>query len=261
MPKVNFTINGRPVTCEKDSMLLEAALANGFDIPALCYHQAEPPYGACRLCLVEITQGKWNWVEASCTYPVREDGIEVETDSEQVRRYRRLNMELLLARCPESEPVRQMARELGVEGTRLPQDGADRCIQCGLCVRVCRDLVGVGAIGFTGRGADRHVDTPYGEPSETCIGCGACAELCPSGHVHVVDDMEKMTRRIEPFHTEHRLVPCPQCGRGYVSEKQLEHLRRELGEKAAILECCPVCRSRSRALELKSVYDATTKTR
>ncbi|NIN49597.1 MAG: (2Fe-2S)-binding protein, partial [Gemmatimonadales bacterium] len=69
---------------------------------------------------------------ASCTYPVREDGIEVETDSEQVRRYRRLNMELLLARCPESEPVRQMARELGVEGTRLPQDGADRCIQCGL---------------------------------------------------------------------------------------------------------------------------------
>ncbi|MGD2175113.1 MAG: 2Fe-2S iron-sulfur cluster-binding protein [Candidatus Brocadiaceae bacterium] len=259
MPKVRFTINGQPVTCEKDSMLLEVALANGFEIPAPCYHESEPPYGACRLCLVEITQGDWNWIEASCTYPVREDGIAVQTDSEKVRRYRRLNLELLLARCPESEAVQEMARELGLERPRLPEDGTDRCILCGLCVRVCRDLVGVGAIGFTGRGPERRVETPYGEPSERCIGCGACAELCPSGHIAVVDDEETMTRRIEPFATEHKLIPCPQCGRGYVSEKHMEHLRKALGEKAAVLEACPLCRGRTRALELKRVFQTITK--
>ncbi|MFO7957101.1 MAG: 2Fe-2S iron-sulfur cluster-binding protein [Candidatus Brocadiia bacterium] len=255
MAKIEFTIDGRPVTCEKDEMLLDVARANGFDIPALCYHEAEPPYGACRLCLVEITQGRWNWIEASCTYPVREDGIEVQTDSEKVRRYRWLNMELLLAQCPRSERVRQMARRLGVEAERLPQDGTEECIQCGLCVRVCRDLVGVGAINFVGRGPDRRVQTPYDESSEVCIGCGACAELCPSGHIHLVDDTAAMTRRVEPFHTEHKLVPCPECGRGYVTEKQLECLRDRLGERAAILESCPVCRSRTRARELEKVYE------
>ena len=100
MPTVNFTINGQQVSCEKDSMLLQVARANGFDVPGLCYHEGEEPYAACRLCLVQITQGKSSWVETSCNFPVRRDGIRVETDTESVRRYRRLNLELLLARTP-----------------------------------------------------------------------------------------------------------------------------------------------------------------
>ncbi len=260
MPTVHFTINGEPVSCERDAMLLDVALAHGFQIPALCHHDAMEPYGACRLCLVEITQGKWNWIEASCTYPVRDDGIEVLTHSEKVARYRRLNVELLLARCPESEAVQRMAREMGVETVRLPADGADKCILCGLCVRVCEDLIGVAAIGFVGRGPERRVQTPYDEPSQVCIGCGACAELCPSGHIRIVDDLNTMTRRIEPFNTEHRLVPCPECGRGYVTEKQLEFLRRRLGEKAAAALSCATCRARIRATELRRACASTTKT-
>jgi NADH dehydrogenase/NADH:ubiquinone oxidoreductase subunit G len=193
-------------------------------------------------------------VEASCTYPVRDDGLKVETNSEQVQRYRRLNMELLLARCPDSEQVRRMAREMGVEQTRVPQDGKDRCVLCGLCVNVCHDLVGAGAISFVGRGSRRRVDTPYGEPSEVCIGCGACAEVCPTGHI-VVRESEG-EREIVPFGTKHKLVACPECGRGYVTEKQLAFLEQKLGEKSEILGGCPVCKGRRRAEELQKVYES-----
>jgi len=258
MPTVHFSINGQPVTCERDTVLLEVARANGIEIPAPCHHEAEPPYGACRLCLVEITQGKWNSVETACTYPVRADGIEVRTDTEKVRRYRRMNLELLLARCPDSEGVKEMAGALGLTQTRLPQDGEGSCILCGLCVAVCRDHIGVGAINFVGRGPDRRVDTPYGEPSDVCIGCGACADVCPTGHVVVIDDQERMKRRIEPFHTELDLVPCPECGRGYVTDRQMAHLNAGLGEKAAVLEGCPVCRAGRRAAELRQVYEKIT---
>ncbi len=259
MPTVNFTINGRPVSCEKDSMLLHVARENGFDVPGLCYHEAEEPYGACRLCLVQITQGNSTWVETSCTYPVRREGIRVETDTESVRRYRRLNLELLMARVPESEEIRRMARELGMEEGRIEADGTEKCVLCGLCVNVCRDLVGVGAIDFVGRGPERRVDTPYGEPSDVCIGCGACAALCPTGHIHLEDNEEGTVRRVEPFHTEHKLVPCPECGHGFVAEKHLEHLKEQLGEKAAVLAGCPVCRSRQRAEELRKVFEKLIK--
>jgi bidirectional [NiFe] hydrogenase diaphorase subunit len=259
MSIVNFTIDGRPVSCEKDSMLLQVARDNGFEVPGLCYHAAEEPYGACRLCLVQITQGSSSWVETSCNYPVRRDGLRVETDTEAVRRYRRLNLELLMARVPESDAIRKMARELGVEHGRIAADGTDKCILCGLCVNVCSDLVRVGAIDFVGRGAARRVDTPYGESSKDCIGCGACAELCPTGHIVMVDNAEGTVRRLEPFHTEHELVPCPECGHGYVARRHLEHLREQLGEKAAVLAGCPVCRGRQRAEELRRVFEKLIK--
>jgi bidirectional [NiFe] hydrogenase diaphorase subunit len=255
MPTVSFTIDGKEVTCERDTMLLQAARDHGIEIPSPCYHEAEPPYGACRLCLVQITQGKRSWVETACTYPVRADGLEVRTDTEEVRRYRRLNLELLLARCPDSAYLREMAEQAGLEKVRLPVEARGDCILCGLCVAVCQDHVGAGAISFVARGPDRRVDTPYGEPSDVCIGCGACADVCPTGYIRVRDDQRRMVRSIEPFHTELELVPCPECGRGYVTVRQMRFLEQQLGEKAELLQGCPVCKGRRRAAELKKVFE------
>lgn len=253
MPEINFTLNGEQVSCEKDEMLLQVALDRDIDVPHLCYHEAEPPYGACRLCLVEITKRGSSWVEASCTFPVRDEGIEVKTETEEITRLRRMNMELLLARCPGSEKVRQMAEEMGVEKSRIPEDGENACVLCGLCVEVCRDEVGVGGISFTGRGPKRRVAAPYDEPPQECIGCMACAEVCPTGHISVEDSGEE--RRIEPFGVKQKLVRCPECGHGYVTEQQLEYLKKKLPEKSEVLAGCPVCKGRRRAEELKRIFE------
>jgi len=126
-------------------------------------------------------------------------------------------------------------------------------VLCGLCVNICRDLLGIGALGFVGRGTERRVATPYDEPRQVCIGCGACAEVCPTGYIRVVDaDGE---REIVPFKTRHKLITCPECGKGYVTEKQLEHLKRALGERSGVLLACPVCGGRKRAEQLQEVLE------
>lgn len=254
MNTISFSIDGQQLECEKDRMLLDVALENDIHIPALCHHAAQSPYGACRLCLVEISVGKYSWLSPACTFPVRDEGMQVRTTNEKIERFRRINMELLLARCPESEEVREYAAKMGVEETRFPEDGEDTCISCGLCVNICRDVVGAAAISFMGRGESRHVQTPYDKPSEVCIGCGVCAELCPTERIQVVDK-EDGTREIVPFHTTHKLVPCPECGKRYVTEKQLQFLKEQLGEKSDILASCPLCREKEQADKLREIYD------
>ncbi len=247
---MNFKINGEPVTCRRDEMLLEVARRHGVDIPAPCHHEGlEDDYGACRLCLVEIEEERWTGIDTACTYPIREKLVEVRTDTEEVERMRSLNLELLLSRCPESETVRELARRMGVGESRLPAMGPEEssCILCGLCVNVCEGLVGAGAIGFVDRGASRRVAAPFDEPSEACIGCGACAEVCPTDAIEVVE--EKGKRSIKPFSGPLELVECPECGTGYATEKQIEFMKKQLGDKSEVLTGCPRCKVRERARE------------
>jgi heterodisulfide reductase subunit A len=200
---VSLTIDGKKVEVERGTPILKAARSLGIEIPTLCYWEFVEPYGACRLCVVEVIKGKRRRLVTACNYPA-EDGLEVLTDTDKVRRDRRMVLELLLARTPNVPLIRELAREYGVEEPRFAAPRPEeKCILCGLCVRVCEELVGASAIGFAGRGVEREVTTPFEVESEACIACGACAYVCPTGAVTMED-----TKGREVIHQELTLGPA-----------------------------------------------------
>jgi heterodisulfide reductase subunit A len=181
---ISLTINDKKIEIEEGLTLLKAAEKAGVRIPTLCSHKALSPYGACRLCLVEISKdGGPPEIQASCTYPALEGQV-VQTDSERVIKTRKIITELLLARCPDLEEIKNLARELGVEKTRIKPKNKD-CTLCGLCVRMCEERMGRAAISFSGRGPRREVTSPFGKPSDVCQACGACDFICPTGKIRL----------------------------------------------------------------------------
>jgi heterodisulfide reductase subunit A len=177
---ITLEINRQAVEVEEGTRLLSAIQKAGIKVPTLCHHKALTPYGACRLCVVEVQEpGRSPVLQASCSYPVS-GGISVLTDTERVKRARKIVAELLLARCPESETVRRIAQEAGVRESRFPAKNGD-CVYCGLCVRMCEERMGRSAVGFTGRGPRKKLEPPFGRHNEKCWTCGACDFVCPVG--------------------------------------------------------------------------------
>ena len=201
---ISLTIDDKKVEVQDGSTILEAAEKLGIHIPTLCHYKSLAPYGACRLCLVEIVGSRGSVIQASCVYPAQE-GLVVKTDTERVLKTRRIMLELLLARCPESAALKELARQMGVEETRFPKQQED-CILCGLCARVCEERMGVGAVSFTGRGSDRKISVPYDKHSAICIACGACKEVCP---VDVVDLSKVTLKEPKPIMSEYDMGLAP----------------------------------------------------
>jgi len=175
---IKLYINGLPVSMEKGTTILEAAKFLGFPIPTLCHMDGLSPYGACRLCVVEIGEGPRARLVSSCTYPV-EEGLKVRTASSRVVRARKMVLELLLASCPQSKVIQDLASAHQVYQQRFKQEYED-CILCGLCVRMCGEQMMAGAIGFRGRGENRSLGTPFDMKSEKCRLCGGCIYVCPA---------------------------------------------------------------------------------
>ncbi len=175
---INLKINGVKVAVEEGSTILEAARFLGFPIPTLCHMDGLTPYGACRLCVVEIGVGPRSKLVSSCTYPV-EEGMVVRTASNRVVKARKMVIELLLATCPQSKVIQDLASSLEVRRQRFRQEHED-CILCGLCVRVCKEQMMAQAIGFRGRGEKRSLGTPFDAKSEVCRLCGGCIYVCPA---------------------------------------------------------------------------------
>ncbi len=175
---ISMTLNGLEVHVEPGSTLLEAAQFYGFPIPTLCHMEGLSPAGACRLCLVEIGKPPRSKLVTSCTY-LAEEGLVVRTASKRVLQARRMVVELLLASCPQSKVIQDIAASLDVRQQRFKQEHED-CILCGRCVRMCEEQMMAKAIGFQGRGRNRSIGTPFDASSEVCRQCGGCMYVCPA---------------------------------------------------------------------------------
>lgn len=175
---ITLKMNGVPVSVEEGTTLLEAAQFMGFPIPTLCHMEGLSPYGACRLCVVEIGEGSKSKLVSSCTYPA-EEGLRVRTSSGRVVRARKMVLELLLASCPQSKVIQDLASAYQIRQQRFRQEH-ETCILCGLCARMCSEQMAGHAIGFQGRGDHRTLGTPFDIKSEKCRLCGGCIYVCPA---------------------------------------------------------------------------------
>jgi len=185
---IKLTINGIEHEFPEGKTLLECIEDVGLKVPTLCHHKALRPYGACRLCLVEISQNGRSKIESSCTYPAQ-NNLTIQTNSERVLKARKAMIELQLALCPDSKVIQQIAEEYGVKETRLRKKNED-CFLCGLCVRMCEERMGINAIGFSFRGSKRLVGPPFDTHSDVCQVCGTCAFICPTERIKL-DEISK----------------------------------------------------------------------
>lgn len=258
---VIIKINNNEIEARQDQTVLTIARTHGIDIPALCYFEGLEPYGACRLCLVEVIKGPKTGITTSCTLKAQK-GLEVMTDTESVKKYRKILLELYLAQAPNSEIIKEMALKYAVAETRFskkidPKDSLEnRCILCGLCVRIC-EAMGVTAISYIARGIYTRINTPYLESSKDCTGCGACAKVCPTSAIKIEDIEQK--RIISSWSkTELDLKKCVLCGNYFSTESLVNFVFKNLSETEEELKnLCSECRRRLFSKKVTALHSSS----
>ncbi len=245
---VNITINGKICKAEEGELLLAVIRRQGIDIPALCDHGAVEPFGACRLCMVEITKESWDgWKKyvTSCLYPV-EKGLIVQTHTEKVNELRKTVLDLQLARCPTSPEIQQLAADYGITQTSYEEYvDSDNCILCGLCTRICEEM-GFAAISTVGRGHLKEVAPPLNEPPPDCVGCLACSLNCPTNVIPYED--EGIYRTI--WDKQFERIQCEKCGKLGITKIFAEALIKMRGLGEDYFDVCDECRRKDTALTM-----------
>ena len=221
---IEITIDQKPCTCEKGETILNAAARCGIEIPTLCYHEGLCAQGACRVCMVEIVENNWSQMVAACIFPIQRP-VSVLTNSEKAKKHRAAVISLLLARTPGSESIESLAKRYNVPlSERFITQRGEKCMVCGLCVRACSSL-GSGAISTVNRGITKKIATPYDEPSAACIGCSACANVCPTDCIKVEEyDGERII-----WGKKFEMIRCAVCGKHYMPKEQYDYIRKKTG--------------------------------
>jgi predicted molibdopterin-dependent oxidoreductase YjgC len=251
---ITVIIDGKAFEAEEGQTVLEVAKQNGIPIPTLCYHPALKPSGSCKLCAVEVpgrTSGR-QIAMLSCILKVK-DGLETKTTGPIVEAARTKAFKNLLQLAPQSARVRQMAREHGVD-LGAPPDG---CLRCRLCVRVCKEIVGAGALKIQ---KIDGVSFVVPEP-DRCIGCGTCANICPTDAIRVEDRENVRSVMIrDELIGKHPLERCEGCGRWFATTRFMDYIERRTGPHPHVKEThayCPTCAKlfsdRTRAVSEHSV--------
>jgi NADH dehydrogenase/NADH:ubiquinone oxidoreductase subunit G len=238
---VKITIDGREFEAKEKAKVLDVARAHNIQIQTLCAHESVSPYGNCRLCLVEITtkDGK-NRLVPSCISAV-DDGMVVKTNSEKVIAERKVSIQKLMARAPQSEAIKDIAKKYGVESTPFPPEDHQNCVLCSLCTRVCAEVVGANAISKINRTTEPGA-LPYTVNFEACIACGSCVFICPTHAISLTDDGDTRTIAWPYQKKEFKMAKCKQCGRYWAPLQQVENISKTSGQPMAYFDKCMECR-------------------
>jgi len=233
MKMINLKINDQEIKVPEGKNILDYCIDLGIDIPTLCHDERIKSEGACRMCVVEVKG--INRLLASCATPAT-DGMEIKTHSPEVMEARKDVLELTWASHPNDCVVCEANGNCKLQDysyeyklDSIPEyDGhkrnfsidnsnkffyidPEKCILCGKCVSVCKDLQGVEALGFNKRGHDTFVSFAFdnGMEQSNCVSCGNCVSVCPTGAL-----MEKSNIIFRSWETKKTRTTCPYCGVG-----------------------------------------------
>ncbi len=181
MSDVFVEIDGKKVKAREGITVLEAAQSAEIFIPTLCHSEKLEPYGACRMCTVEVEVRGWTKLVAACLYPIEKDLI-VRTRSDKVDKIRKTILEFLLAHAPCSPQLLELAQEYGADKDRFEKESSF-CILCGLCVRYCAEVKKKNAVGFVESGARREISFIPEIAAKECLDCKECFPLCPTSYL------------------------------------------------------------------------------
>jgi len=255
MKTLKIIIDGKEISARPDQTILDLARENGIFIPTLCYSPALDATAMCRLCMVEMYEGHRKRNVTACNFPLRRD-VEIKTDTEALRQGRKILIELLMARCPDSEELQRLAVEYGCDLKRFSGLNED-CVLCGLCARVC-EKVGGKTLTLSGRGVDIHINTAFGESSRSCIACGACVQICPIKAIAVEDiDGERILKIHGREAARVTLNRCEVCNAYYGPVIDLKEVMERVGDgdiAAPHANICPNCARRKLAKRIADRY-------